>query len=167
MSPAIRIQAAAGLVGFDLKLAAEQAANVLTGISPRDDSGPLSEAFFSRKEGSEGLAAAIEAKPPSVDVAKRCCGRCMRSDAATPRCRRSSARRRLAADAPPPTPEEVAELVAEVPVKGDPARGERIFRRSDLSCMRCHSVSRAGGQVGPELSAVGGSSPMDYIANSI
>ena len=33
--------------------------------------------------------------------------------------------------------------------------------------MKCHSVSRAGGQVGPELSAVGGSSPVDYIVNSI
>jgi putative heme-binding domain-containing protein len=33
--------------------------------------------------------------------------------------------------------------------------------------MKCHSVSRAGGQVGPELSAVGGSSPTDYIVNSI
>jgi putative heme-binding domain-containing protein len=51
--------------------------------------------------------------------------------------------------------------------KGDPARGERIFRRADLNCMRCHSVSRAGGQVGPDLSAVGGSSPVDYIVNSI
>src|SRR5207253_884503 len=29
------------------------------------------------------------------------------------------------------------------------------------------SVSRAGGQVGPELSAIGGSSPVDYVVNSI
>ena len=73
----------------------------------------------------------------------------------------------IVADAHPPKPEEIAALVQEVSDKGDPARGERIFRRADLSCMRCHSVSRAGGQVGPELSAVGGTSPVDYVANSI
>ena len=73
----------------------------------------------------------------------------------------------VVADPPPPTQDEVAALVHEVQEKGDAARGERVFRRSDLSCMRCHSVSRAGGQVGPELSAIGGSSPVDYVVNSI
>lgn len=167
-SIAIRMQAAAGLAGFDLTLAAQQAANVLAEASPQDDSGPLLAAFLDRKEGSLALANALKLKPPSVDVAKRAL-RTMysvgRSDAELSAA--LSAAAGIAADAPPPTPEEVAQLVAEVPKKGDPARGERIFRRSDLSCMRCHSVSRAGGQVGPELSAVGGSSPLDYIANSI
>jgi putative heme-binding domain-containing protein len=51
--------------------------------------------------------------------------------------------------------------------KGNAARGEAIFRRKDLNCMKCHSVSRAGGQVGPDLSALGGSSPVDYVVNSI
>lgn len=165
---AIRIQAAAGLVGFDVKLAAEQAANVLANASPQDDPGPLLEAFFNRKNGSDELAEALKAKTLSVDVAKRALRGMYavgRSDAALSAV--LSAAAGIAADAPPPTPEEVAEIVADVPVKGDPARGERIFRRADLSCMRCHSVSRAGGQVGPELSAVGGSSPLDYIANSI
>jgi putative heme-binding domain-containing protein len=73
----------------------------------------------------------------------------------------------IAADPPPPTPEEIGKLVDDVIAKGSAERGERIFRRKDLSCMKCHSVSRAGGQVGPELSAVGGSSPVDYIVNSI
>jgi putative heme-binding domain-containing protein len=73
----------------------------------------------------------------------------------------------VVADPPPPTQDEVAALVREVQEKGDAARGETVFRRSDLSCMKCHSVSRAGGQVGPELSAIGGSSPVDYVVNSI
>ena len=50
---------------------------------------------------------------------------------------------------------------------GDPARGEAIFRRADLNCMSCHSLSKAGGEVGPDLSAVGQTSPADYIINSI
>ena len=31
----------------------------------------------------------------------------------------------------------------------------------------CHAINRAGGQVGPDLSTVGGSSPLDYVINSI
>jgi putative heme-binding domain-containing protein len=167
-STAIRMQAAAGLTNFDVKLAAEQAAKVLAAASAQDDSGPLLDAFLNRKDGSDELAAALKSAKLPVDVAKRAL-RTMyavgRSDAALSSVLSDAAG--IAADAPPPTPEEVAKLVAEVAGKGDAARGERIFRRTDLSCMRCHSVSRAGGQVGPELSAVGGSSPLDYIANSI
>ena len=58
-------------------------------------------------------------------------------------------------------------MVAEVAAKGDPARGEEVFRRADLNCMSCHSVSKAGGDVGPDLNAVGQISPPDYIINSI
>jgi putative heme-binding domain-containing protein len=57
--------------------------------------------------------------------------------------------------------------MAEVTAKGDAGRGERIFRRADIGCLKCHSVSKAGGNVGPELSAVGGSSPLDYVIQSI
>ena len=58
-------------------------------------------------------------------------------------------------------------LVAEVGAKGDPARGEAVFRRKDLNCLTCHSVSKAGGEIGPDLSAVGQTSPPDYIIYSI
>lgn len=165
---AVRMQAAAGLGGNDVELAARLAADILAAATPQDDPGPLLDAFFVRKEGADRLAAALQGKTLSVDVAKRAL-RTMyavgRSDAALSDV--LSAAAGVAADAPPPTAEQLAAIVQDVPVKGDPARGEAIFRRADVSCMRCHSVSRAGGQVGPDLSAVGGSSPLDYIANSI
>ena len=46
-------------------------------------------------------------------------------------------------------------------------RGESVFRRPDLNCMTCHAVSKAGGDVGPDLSSIGQSSPPDYIILSI
>lgn len=61
----------------------------------------------------------------------------------------------------------LAKLVTEVETKGDPERGEQIFRRADLNCFKCHAVAGAGGGVGPELSSIGGSSPVDYLINSI
>jgi putative heme-binding domain-containing protein len=33
--------------------------------------------------------------------------------------------------------------------------------------MKCHSIAQAGGSVGPELSAIGSISPVDYIVTSI
>ncbi len=36
-----------------------------------------------------------------------------------------------------------------------------------MTCIGCHAVSKAGGDVGPDLSSVGQTSPADYIINSI
>ncbi len=165
---ATRMQAAAGLIGVDLELAATQSAKVLAAATQEDDPGPLMNAFFQRKEGPDQLAHALSQQQLQIDVAKRAL-RYMysvgRSDAALSDV--LSAAAGVSSDDTPPTPEQVAEIVAAVELHGNAERGERIFRRADLSCMRCHSVSRAGGQVGPDLSAVGGSSPLDYVANSI
>ena len=163
-----RMQAIAGLTGFDLKLAADTAAAVLQAAKPQDAPGPMLDSFFTRKEGSDTLAAALHDKKLSVDVAKvalRYMYSVGRSDAQLSEVLSSAAG--VATDPPPPTPEEVAQLVNDVIARGDAARGEKVFRRTELSCIRCHSVSRGGGQVGPDLSAVGGSSPVDYIVNSI
>jgi len=164
----VRMMAAAGLVGIDLSSAATQGASVLKDATAQDNPSEILDAFFNRKEGSDRLAAAIKDRKPSVDVAKmslRYMYSVGRSDHALSEVLSEAAG--IAADVPPPTQQEVAELVNEVIAKGDAARGEKIFRRADVSCMRCHSVSRAGGQVGPDLSAVGGSSPVDYVVNSI
>lgn len=165
---AIRMKATAGLVGLDLSMASAQAANVLEVASPQDNPGEMLDAFFNRKGGSDALAAALETRTLKVDVAKtslRYMYSVGISDAALSGVLSKAAG--VATDPPPPTPEEVAKIVGEVVAKGDAARGEKIFRRADVSCLRCHSVSRAGGQVGPDLSALGGSSPVDYVVNSI
>ena len=164
----IRMQAAGGLAGMDLPKASVSAAAALADATPKDDPDEMLRAFLDRQGGSEQLAAELAKQKLVPDVAKRSL-RFMysigRSDAALSDALSTAAG--IAADAPPPTPEEVARIATEVMTKGDAARGERIFRRKDLNCMKCHSVSRAGGQVGPELSAVGGSSPIDYVLNSI
>jgi putative heme-binding domain-containing protein len=164
----IRMQAVAAVAVFDVAQASRAAAAVLAGASADDVPDLLLDAFLGRKEGSTLLAQALKQNRLSADVAKRAL-RYMysvgRSDAELSAVLSEAAG--VIADPPPPTQEEVATLVREVIEKGDAVRGERIFRRADLSCMRCHSVSRAGGQVGPDLSAVGGSSPLDYIVNSI
>jgi putative heme-binding domain-containing protein len=164
----LRSLAIAGLAGFDLDGAATAAAKCLGEATAQEDPAELVAAFLNRKDGPERLAHALGQQALKPDVAKvslRYMYSVGHSDAALTEVLSKAAG--IVSDAPPPTPEEVAKLADEVVAKGDPARGEAIFRRKDLSCMKCHSVSRAGGQVGPELSAVGGSSPTDYIVNSI
>jgi len=164
----VRMQAVAGLTGLNLERAATAAAGILADAAPTDDPDEMLAAFLDRKGGAEQLAAALGKQKLKPDVAKRSL-RYMysvgRSDAALSDV--LSAAAGIAADAPPPTQEEVARLAEEVMARGNATRGEAIFRRKDLNCMKCHSLNRAGGQVGPDLSAVGGASPIDYVLNSI
>jgi len=51
---------------------------------------------------------------------------------------------------------------------GDPAAGGQIFRlRTDVSCIRCHTVNGTGGIVGPVLDGVGSRQNREYLLESI
>ncbi|HZL89327.1 MAG TPA: hypothetical protein VFB96_13195 [Pirellulaceae bacterium] len=164
----MRALAIAGLARLDVDAAAAQAADLFGRASAKDDLGPMLDGFFLRQDGPDQLAAALAEKKLGADVAKRALVYMLsvgRSDQALSEVLTKAAG--IAEGAPPPSQEEVQKIAAEVAAKGDAARGEKIFRRADLSCMKCHAITRAGGQVGPELSAVGSISPVDYIVNSI
>lgn len=61
----------------------------------------------------------------------------------------------------------IQDLAAQATAKGDPTRGERLFRRNDTACMTCHGIGGAGGKVGPDLTSIGASAPMDYLVESV
>jgi putative heme-binding domain-containing protein len=167
-SVAVRSAAVAGLARLDTAAAAKHAAEVLKVATSQDDIGPMLDALLGRKEGVGELAQALHSNPPPADAAKLALRHMYsvgRSDQALSD--ELSKAAGIALDAPPPSQEEVAKIAAEVTAKGDAARGERVFRRADLSCLKCHAVAQAGGSVGPELSAVGSISPVDYVVNSI
>ena len=164
----LKLLAAAELTALDMPAAAEAAGKILPAITSKDDPGPLLDAFLARKEGAEKLAAALSKAKLSEEAAKinlRYMYSVGRSDAALSEVLSKAAN--IALDAPPPTQEESLKIAAEVLAKGNIERGEKIFRRKDLSCIKCHSIAQAGGQVGPELTALGSISPADYIVNSI
>ena len=50
---------------------------------------------------------------------------------------------------------------------GDPAQGELIYRRATSGCVTCHAIGGAGGIVGPSLTSLGASAPLDYIVESM
>lgn len=164
----LRFRAAAAMAKLDLQAAAGVAAAALAKAGAGDEVGPLVDAFLVRKGGPEQLAAAlasVKLTPDAAKLALRHMYSVGRSDAALSDVLSKAAG--IALDQKPPTPEELQQLISEVAAKGNAERGEAVFRRSDLSCLKCHSIARAGGQVGPELSAIGSISPVDYVANSI
>ena len=163
-----RTAAVSGLLTIAPDDAAHAAANVLASAGERDDPRPLIDAFLDQQGGADLLAKALTDKPPTADVAKLALRHMYsvgRSDKTL-----SDVLGKIAGiseDMPVPNADELAALIDEVRSQGDPHRGEKVFRRKDLSCMKCHSVSKAGGQVGPDLSAVGASSPVEYLAMSV
>jgi putative heme-binding domain-containing protein len=167
-SPSVRALAVASLARLDLALAAEKAAGVLTDDARIEDVTPLIAAFLDRQGGGDKLAAALEARKPTADGARlalRAVYALGRADESLISVLSKSAG--LEAETKLPTKDEMDALVAEVAAKGNSARGEAIFRRAELNCMKCHALGGAAGGVGPELSALGLSSPVDYVVNSI
>lgn len=51
-------------------------------------------------------------------------------------------------------------------IAGDPAKGKKIFSESAF-CSNCHMVNGTGGRLGPDLSRVGASRSVSYLADSI
>lgn len=64
------------------------------------------------------------------------------------------------------TPEFMADIVARVG-EGNAARGEQIYRRPELACATCHAIGGIGGQVGPDMTSLGASAPVDYLVESL
>ena len=63
--------------------------------------------------------------------------------------------------------DELERLVKLVRETGNPQRGEAVFRRAETLCLRCHAISGAGGQVGPDMTSLGASAQIDYLVESI
>ncbi len=166
--PATRAIAVAALARVDLKAAADRAAVALAADARIEDITPLIAAFLDRRDGADTLAAALRQHPPAADGARLA----LRAVYALGRADESlvavlSKAAGIEAEAKALDKPELDRLVAEVTSRGDSARGEAIFRRAEMNCTKCHAISGASGGVGPELSAIGLSSPVDYVIYSL
>ncbi len=164
----IRALAIAEMTRFAIESAGPKAAVLLSGEARIEDVTPMISAFLDRKGGGEILANALSKTPPSADgsrLALRAVYALGRSDESLIGVLSKSAG--IEAEPKLPTKTEMDVLVQDVATKGNADRGEAIFRRSEMNCMKCHAIAGAAGGVGPELSSLGLSSPVDYVINSI
>lgn len=164
-SLAARAWSVIALAGLDLPAAAGRATEVLAADQRAEVADAVVAAFNTRQEGPQTLAAALKGKSIPRDVAKR--GVRLSSSGTNPLLEAFTTAGGLTAATLPPTPEEVAQLVADVNRLGDPARGEAVFRRAENQCLKCHAIAGAGGLVGPGLESIGASAPVDYLVDSL
>ena len=61
---------------------------------------------------------------------------------------------------------EILALTEAVDKTGNPSRGELVYRKLGLGCVSCHAIGGAGGKVGPDLTSIGASAPLDYLVES-
>lgn len=73
----------------------------------------------------------------------------------------------LSATAADWSPEVAKRLKIDAAKSGDALRGELVYRRSTLQCAVCHSIGGVGGKVGPDMTSLGASAPVDYIIESL
>ncbi len=73
----------------------------------------------------------------------------------------------IAMEAKELTPARMKELIGLVASQGDPHRGELVYRRAELACITCHAIGGVGGKVGPDMTSLGASAPIDYIIQSL
>jgi putative heme-binding domain-containing protein len=165
----VRRRAVIALVALDVAAAARLAAPVLAAHDKGADPSDLVTTFLERKGGAAALAKALASKTLPADAAKVGV-RVARSSALADAPALAEALAKagsLGAAARPLSADEMKQLVDNVLKNGDPARGERVFRRADTLCLKCHAIGGAGGQVGPDLVSIGASAPVDYLIDSI
>jgi putative heme-binding domain-containing protein len=163
-----RQQAVAALAGLDTRYAATRAIAVLVEAPAGADPTPVFEAFLVRRDGPEALTAALEDARLPADVAKVGARLARGSGAEHPALAAALAKAGGLAEQPAlPAGAERDAILRDVIARGDPARGEAVFRRKDSACLKCHAIAGAGGQVGPSLESVGASAPVDYLLDSL
>jgi putative heme-binding domain-containing protein len=130
--------------------------------------GRLMARLLERRDGPDQLARELTGKTLAADVA-RVCVRAVRGSgrAAEPLVEALSRASRLTSATRGFSASDLAGFLSEVARSGDPARGEAVFRRPELNCLKCHAIAGAGGQVGPGLESIGASAQPDYLVDSL
>ncbi|MBD2752172.1 PVC-type heme-binding CxxCH protein [Spirosoma validum] len=177
-TPDLRLLATAQLVSLDAPEAARIGVDQLRTLPQQTDASELFQAFFADKKGIQPLADALTAKKIPEHFAKEGRQLLQRQLPGNRQKAEDVVRLKQALEASGGTlpaermPQELSSqditmLANAVKESADPVRGEAIFRRSSLLCSTCHAIGGAGGRIGPDLSSLGTSSPVETIIRSI
>jgi len=170
--------AIASLVPRSVADAAAQAVAFLCAARDAKTRAVVFQAFLKAKDGAATLAAALDSAsaPLPADAAKdgqqavSAAGRqepALTQALAAAIARSSAGTPQAAASAHAMSAAELDAFVSLVRDKADAKRGAAIYARENLKCVACHRIGAEGGKVGPNLTAIGASSPLDYVIDSL
>jgi putative heme-binding domain-containing protein len=165
--PALRRQAAATLAAIDIQGSLSIVADVLTSQTNEADALDMWRRLLAVKAAPDALANALPrnlSKPVATAGLKAAREIGQRGEKLA-----AALSPLVGADVPmaPRPARDYADLAMRTQRDGDPVLGEEIYRRVELACVTCHAIGGAGGKVGPELSTLGTSAPLDYIIESM
>ena len=162
-----RYYAVIGLVQEDVKSAAVLAAKLLVEDPGEADPVVLVKGFLNRSKGDVILRRSIRGvklHPVVMDKVAAFHRQSGQLPATLEKLFQTTPTRSLSAAL---MAENRAKLVADVNKLGDPARGEKIYRRKAIACTSCHGMGSIGPEIGPNLAAVGTAAPVGYMVESI
>ncbi len=157
-----------GLTSHDMQATAAQVAQLFTNDPAGSDPSFLVNAYIRQKDGADILAAALANSKPHPEVASRIMEHFVRIGE-----QHEGLVKSLGREIKPGSleallqKEDVRQLAADVVNHGNPESGENIFRRKELACVECHSVTKTGANLGPGLGTIGSSAQPDYLVDSI
>lgn len=175
-STELRLLATAQLVSLDVKAAGQIGVALLKTMPAQTDATELIQAFIANKEGVSVLAKELGTQKIPEGVAKSA-RKILQQKLAANRHKDADVKQlkkaleasggTLAPERTPqqPTDEQIAVLAKETKGLGNPEAGEMVYRKS--SCFSCHALGGAGGRIGPDLSSLGTSSPVETIIRSV
>ena len=164
----IRAAAVTSLIPLDTGNAAKLAVTWLASSKEIGQQGAVINAFLQHKGGPDVLASALVDQKLPEDAAKVALRIITGSGRQEPKLTDALSKSGGITNMPKKlAKEEMEALVNTIKDQGDAAHGERIFRRAELNCLKCHAISGAGGKVGPDLVSIGSSAQVDYLVDSI
>ncbi|MBL4884937.1 MAG: HEAT repeat domain-containing protein [Planctomycetaceae bacterium] len=166
--PGLRITAIHALIDMNLPLATRSAVALLQEAPAGLNVDAVLNPFLARKQGPNILAKVLQKASLSAEVATAGVRRSMSLPQKNPGLIAAFQKAgKLDPVKKEMSPEEIKTLVADIVKLGSTARGEAIYRRENLLCLKCHAIGGAGGKVGPDLSSIGASAPIDYLIDSL
>ena len=156
------------IVAINPEKAAEQAVPVLEQTADVFVAGDTIQAFLGAQGGPDTLAGALVEKTVKPEVATEGLRRINASGQIFTRL--ASALRKsgnLPMTERSISPEQIKRVAEQAKQSGDPNRGKIVYERKELACATCHQLRGNGGKVGPDLTSIGASAPIDYLVESL
>ncbi|MEM7391799.1 MAG: HEAT repeat domain-containing protein, partial [Verrucomicrobiota bacterium] len=163
-----RIHAVSALSAMDHEAAAPHAVEVLADSTQQENPEMVYDAFLAHQTGPAALAKALKGRKIPADVAalgiRRMTSRARKAAGLVAALQQAGGLQPLVQGLDEPAMNAFA---VEVARSGNAQRGENIYRRQSLLCMTCHAIGGSGGLVGPDMTSLGASAPVDYIVDSL
>ncbi len=163
----IRLAALRALSRIDSAQAAKLGAPMLRAAGDEERVSEILRPFLDRRTGLAELASALGSKKLPEDVAKLSLRALAASGRDAPEFRQTLAASLATASLTPAYDPELVRSLSEAAKAGVPDRGVKVFTSPTANCVACHKIGGQGGELGPDLSAVGAGMTTELIVEAV